>query len=94
VRRFTKRGIDPHRHLVATILTGGLWGLPWWILHRHDAERPWRCCICCSVQDPKAEPPEARALRGQRKSGAGISIAPGVSSSRETVQRKEWQRGN
>jgi hypothetical protein len=59
VRNFTKRGFEHRRHLAATILTCGLWGIPWTILAFQDSQRPWRCCMCGSRQMPKkgdAEP--------------------------------------
>ena len=76
VRRFTKRGPEAHRHWLATILTCGLWAIPWWIIRRREAARPWRCCVCKTLQAPQSEPQEARMLREQRKSGPMPVIAP------------------
>jgi len=54
VRNFTKRALEHRRHLAATILTCGLWGIPWAFLVGKDSRRPWRCCVCGSRQMPKA----------------------------------------
>lgn len=59
VRRFTKRGIDHRRHLIATIFTFGLWGLAWLFLHRREQRRSWRCTICSGRQRTAAEAPES-----------------------------------
>jgi hypothetical protein len=75
LRRFTKRCVDHPRHLMATILTCGLWGIAWWILHRQDAQRAWRCCMCGTHQTPKEEPAEARALRERRRSVSMSAVA-------------------
>jgi hypothetical protein len=75
-RRFTRRCTDGRRHLVATIVTFGLWGIVWLVLRRRDAARPWHCCICSTNQKPTDEPPEARELREQRKKQVTIPIQP------------------
>ena len=62
VRNFTKRAFEHRRHLAATILTCGLWGIPWAILARKDSQRPWRCCVCGSRQIPKAPSHESEPL--------------------------------
>jgi hypothetical protein len=46
IRRFTKRGMENRPHLIATIFTLGLWGIPWLAMARRSEARPWRCCIC------------------------------------------------
>lgn len=76
IRRFTKRCLDSRRYLVATILTGGLWGIVWWYQRQREKNRPWRCSICGTLQMPREEPPEAKALREQRKSGPMQPISP------------------
>lgn len=57
VRHFTKRKVDHKFHLGATVLTFGLWGVPWLVLAIDEARRPWRCSICGSRYLPKARPP-------------------------------------
>jgi hypothetical protein len=69
-QRFTKRFPDFSRHLLATILTFGLWGIAWYVLHRQEAARPWRCCVCSRRQMPRNAPLAPRPSR-QR-----ITIAP------------------
>ena len=78
-RRFTKRFPDFSRHLVATILTFGLWGAAWYVLHRREISRPWRCCVCSHHQMPNQLPnerakevrsDEARAIRRR------VTVAP------------------
>ena len=59
VRRFTKRGLDHRKHLYATILTFGIWGLAWLYLHRREQRRSWRCSICYGRQRTAQEPAEA-----------------------------------
>jgi len=46
MRRFTKRAMESRPHLLATVLTLGLWGLPWMVLARRNAARLWHCCVC------------------------------------------------
>jgi hypothetical protein len=33
-------------HLWATVLTLGLWGIPWIALARRNGTRLWHCCVC------------------------------------------------
>ena len=75
-RRFTRRCVDGRRHLIATILTFGLWGIAWLLLRRRDAARPWHCCICSTNQEPMEEPPEARELRERQRSLTPVPIQP------------------
>jgi len=76
LRRFTKRGLETYRHVLGTIVTCGLWAIPWWFLRRREDEGPWRCCMCNARQTPKEEPPHARVRREQHKSGSVPPIAP------------------
>jgi hypothetical protein len=76
LRRFTKRCADHPRHLMATILTGGLWGIAWWFLYREEKQRPWKCCMCGTPQAPKEEPPDAKALRERRKTVSMAALPP------------------
>lgn len=57
VRRFTKHCVEHARHLIATVLTCGLWGIAWYLFSRGEKEEPWRCCKCGHRQMPK-DPPE------------------------------------
>jgi hypothetical protein len=59
VRRFTKRGLDHRKHLYVTILTFGLWGVGWLLLHQREQRRSWGCTICRGRQRPPQKPAEA-----------------------------------
>jgi hypothetical protein len=76
VRRFTRRCSDSRRHLMATVLTLGLWGIVWHFFRRWDEARRWHCCICSTFQEPMEEPAEARTLRQQRASTPDVPILP------------------
>ncbi|MEI9894261.1 MAG: hypothetical protein WDN28_10345 [Chthoniobacter sp.] len=73
VRQFTKRGIDPHLHLIATILSLGSWGFAWLFLYYRDQCRSWRCAICRGRQRPTEEPP---AMSAPRVPLTAIPLAP------------------
>jgi len=60
---------------MATILTGGLWGIAWWLLYREEKQRPWKCCMCGTPQLPKEEPAEAREARNLRERRRTVSMA-------------------
>ncbi|HEX4084319.1 MAG TPA: hypothetical protein VHY22_05370 [Chthoniobacteraceae bacterium] len=45
-RDFVKSRVHNSRHLIATILTGGLWLAGWLAVCIDTALRPWRCHVC------------------------------------------------
>jgi hypothetical protein len=68
VRRFSKRGLNPHQHLIATILTAGFWGIVWLVLHYRAQRRAWRCCVCRGRHRPVPDPRGSRQLAEERPS--------------------------
>jgi hypothetical protein len=75
-RRFTKRGLNHRHHLIATILTLGLWGFGWLHLSRRERRRMWRCQICHSRQDPSDHPDGPDAGHEHSEAVASLPIAP------------------
>jgi hypothetical protein len=45
-RVFIHARLSIRRHLILTILTGGLWGVVWAALLIGKSLRPWRCSVC------------------------------------------------
>jgi hypothetical protein len=77
LRRFTKRGLNHSRHLTLTLLSFGLWGIPWLFMRRKEKRRRWHCCICGAGQEPMEEPPTAKSMREKRKcESSPVEIRP------------------
>ncbi len=43
---FTHVRVSNRRHLLLTVVTGGLWSLVWAALLVGKGLRPWRCSVC------------------------------------------------
>jgi hypothetical protein len=66
-RRFTKQCVEHGRHIIATVLTCGLWGIVWYLTSRGQSEEPWRCCKCGHRQMPRDAPAPAVAAPSLRR---------------------------
>jgi len=75
-RRFTKRGINHRYHLIATLLTFGLWGFGWLRLSQRERRRMWRCQICHSRQNPENPPSGADGGHDDPEAVLPLQIAP------------------
>lgn len=45
-RSFDKPVVDHRTHLIATILSAGLWGVGWLAMTLHARMAPWQCRTC------------------------------------------------
>jgi len=45
-RMFVKHQVNHAGHLLATLLTGGLWAISWIAVCIEGSLRPWRCEVC------------------------------------------------
>ena len=56
------------RHFFATILTGGLWLIPWIAVCIEATIRPWRCEVC-DCHRPVLPAPETKPLQSTEPRG-------------------------
>jgi hypothetical protein len=76
IRQFTKRRLNHRPHLIATVLTCGLWGIGWWLLLRQEQHRPWRCRICRGRQRSMNPPPTPDSSRERSDNLTSLPITP------------------
>jgi hypothetical protein len=61
-RLFVKQRTRHLRHILAIVLTGGLWLIPWIAICIESAIRPWRC-EACGWHKPEFRLPLKEAIR-------------------------------
>ena len=74
-RQIYRRSLDHGFQFIVTLVTAGLWAIPWLALWIVSLRRPWRCQICWRPVE------KADAPAGVGDSPA-INVAPWTSSSR------------
>ncbi len=74
-RPIYRRCLDHAFQLIVTLVTAGLWVIPWVAMWIVSLRRPWRCQIC-------RRPVEKDDKRTDADGSAAVSAAPWMGSSR------------
>jgi hypothetical protein len=74
---FSHARIATRRHLLLTLVTGGLWAVVWVSLLVGKALRPWRCCVCgWHKAEFRSGPREGMAFESGRQASTPEKVQP------------------